>query len=184
MTSKPAYRFRWTDSMEAGVCLRLNRGTRYSWVRNYFSFVSRLGNGGIWYAILACIPLVYGLDALPLSLHIALTGLVGVAIYKLCKLTLVRERPFVSHAQITCVGQPMDRGSFPSGHTIHAASFTLILNSVFPGSAWVMFPFALSIALSRVVLGHHYPSDVLAGAVIGFCLGYTSLLLLPGVSYL
>ena len=173
----------WTDSMEAGACLRLNRITRHRGLKLYFTAISRLGNGVLWYSILAAIPLLGGVNLIPLTLHIGSTALIGVAIYKFCKLTLVRERPFVTHEQIVCIGTPLDRGSFPSGHTIHATSFTIMLGTLYPPALWVLVPVAGSIAISRIVLGHHYPSDVLAGAVIGTYLGATSLSLLPATMF-
>jgi len=62
---------------------------------------------------------------------------------------------------------PLDAFSFPSGHTLHAVAFTLVALSYFPALAPVLVPFALLTAASRVVLGLHYPSDVLAGAALG-----------------
>ncbi|MFC6685825.1 phosphatase PAP2 family protein [Marinobacter koreensis] len=44
-----------------------------------------------------------------------------------------------------------------------------------PDLALAVLPFTISVALSRVVLGLHYPSDVLAGAVLGSLMGYLSL---------
>jgi len=46
-----------------------------------------------------------------------------------------------------------------------------------PDLLWILVPFALLIALSRVVLGLHYPSDVLAGAAIGALIAGTSFLI-------
>ena len=134
-------------------------------LRDYFRMVSRLGDGAIWYSILALMPLTLGFQAIPLTVHVGITALVGVFIYKMCKKVLVRERPFVTHADILCYGKPLDKGSFPSGHTIHAVSFTLMLGTLFPGMFWVMIPLTISIAMSRVVLGHHYPSDVFFGCL-------------------
>jgi undecaprenyl-diphosphatase len=170
--------FRWSDSREARLCLRLNRGTSVPWLRNYFLGVSRLGNGVIWYTILLLIPLALGPRELPNAIHMGLTALAGVIIYKVCKKVFVRERPFVTFAAIACVGVPLDRGSFPSGHTIHATSFAVMLGTFYPPTLWIMVPLSASIAVSRVVLGHHYPSDVLAGAFIGFVLAKTSLMAL------
>ena len=169
----------WTDTREAVICVYLNRLTRNRFWKIYFATCGRLGNGVLWYCILAALPMLGGTAAIPLAIHMGITALVGVGIYKLCKRALARERPFVTHAQIVCVGTPLDRGSFPSGHTIHAVSFTLMLGHTFPVTLWVLIPVALSIALSRIVLGHHYPSDVLAGAAIGAYLGLTSIALLP-----
>ena len=62
---------------------------------------------------------------------------------------------------------PLDRYSFPSGHTLHAVSFAWQATVHFPELGWVLVPLAALIAASRVVLGLHYPTDVLAGAAIG-----------------
>jgi len=77
--------------------------------------------------------------------------------------------------QLTGVGidraaAPLDRYSFPSGHTLHAVSFTWQAGAHFPELLWVLVPLAALIGASRVVLGLHYPSDVLAGAAIGAAL--------------
>ena len=74
---------------------------------------------------------------------------------------------------------PLDEFSFPSGHTLHAVTFTLIAIAWFPALAWILLPFAASVALSRVVLGLHYPSDVLAASVIGSALASLSLWIVP-----
>jgi undecaprenyl-diphosphatase len=61
----------------------------------------------------------------------------------------------------------LDQFSFPSGHTLHSVAFTLVVYYHFPGSVWLLTPFTLLVAISRPLLGLHYPSDVLAGAAIG-----------------
>jgi undecaprenyl-diphosphatase len=90
---------------------------------------------------------------------------------------LVRERPYISLAGVVPGTKALDRYSFPSGHTLHAASFTILAVSSFPQLAWLLVPFAALIAASRVVLGLHYPSDVAAGALIGAGLALLSLVL-------
>jgi undecaprenyl-diphosphatase len=95
------------------------------------------------------------------------TGLAGYLIYRRLKSSLVRERPFIRHPGITMAMPPLDRYSFPSGHTLHAVSFTLQAVAHFPQLAWILIPLASLIALSRVVLGLHYPTDVIAGAAVG-----------------
>ena len=142
-------------------------------LRDYCRLVSRLGNGVIWYTMLALMPVALGPEAIPLTVHIGITALVGVGIYKLCKKALVRERPFVTHEEILCYGVPLDKGSFPSGHTIHSVSFTMMLGSIYPATLLVLVPLAISIALSRIVLGHHYPSDV-TGRCSNWCGSRTS----------
>ena len=77
---------------------------------------------------------------------------------------------------------PLDEFSFPSGHTLHAVAFSLVAMAHYPSLAWLLVPFTASVAASRVMLGLHYPSDVLAATGIGCGLAGISLWLVPGVS--
>ena len=158
------------DAAEYGLCRRLNRGASHTGLRNTFRIASRLGDGVIWYAMLALLPLLYGRAAIRPIIVMAITGVVGVLLYKVLKKVCVRERPFITHSSISLAMPPLDRYSFPSGHTLHAVSFTWQAIAYFPELAWVLVPLALLIAGSRVVLGLHYPTDVLAGAAIGSAL--------------
>ena len=133
----------------------------------------------LWYTLIVAIPVVGGMAELPVAGQLGFAALTGVLVYKFCKRALVRERPFVTHAAIACVGKPLDRGSFPSGHTLHATSFTIICGLHYPSLLWLLLPLAVSIAASRVILGHHYPSDVLAGAALGALLATAGLIMLP-----
>lgn len=163
------------DSLEVRLCLPVNSAGRYPLVRNYFAAVSRLGDGVAWYTLLAILPLLFGSSAILPGLHVVLTGLLGVLIYKFLKRRLVRERPFHSHHGVLALVNPLDRYSFPSGHTLHAVSFTVMLAHYYPQLMWLVVPFAASVAVSRVVLGLHYPTDVLAGGLLGWLLAAASL---------
>ena len=158
------------DAAEYGLCRRLNRGASFALPRRMFQIASRLGDGLIWYALILVLPLMFGRAAVKPAIVMALTGALGVLVYALLKRVFVRERPFITHAAIDRGAAPLDRYSFPSGHTLHAVSFTWQACAHFPELAWVLVPLAALIAGSRVVLGLHYPSDVLAGAAIGAAL--------------
>jgi len=103
----------------------------------------------------------------------------GVAIYKYLKVRLVRERPYISLHGVVAGTIPLDRYSFPSGHTQHAVCLTILAVTSFPILAWVLVPFSLLIAMSRVALGLHYPTDVVAGAIIGAILAAAGMALMP-----
>lgn len=160
---------------DLSLCQALNRAARLRSVQRLFAWVSRAGDGIFWYALMGALPLLYGAAGLTAALHMALTAGVGVAVYKLLKGRFVRPRPFAAHATIAMGAAPLDRGSFPSGHTLHAVAFSLTVLAYFPGLWWLVAPFALLVALSRMVLGLHYPSDVLAGAAVGASLAYAGL---------
>ncbi|HEV2230270.1 MAG TPA: phosphatase PAP2 family protein [Steroidobacteraceae bacterium] len=158
------------DAAEYGLTRTLNRGAAFAAPRLVFRIASRLGDGIIWYLLIVTLPVLYGAAALRPAIVMALTGVVGLVFYTLLKRAFVRERPFITHAAIDLKGAPLDRYSFPSGHTLHAVSFAWQATAHFPELGWVLLPLAASIAGSRVVLGLHYPSDVLAGAAIGAAL--------------
>jgi len=161
------------DHAEYRLCRRLNRGVEHAWVRVFFKTASRLGDGVIWYALMLALPLLYGDEGLRVAAIMLATGAVGLALYKFLKRTFVRERPFIRHAGISLAGAPLDRYSFPSGHTLHAVAFTWLAVAAFPVLGFVLLPLALAIAASRVVLGLHYPTDVLVGALLGAITGGT-----------
>jgi undecaprenyl-diphosphatase len=155
------------DAVEYGICRQLNRGASLAIPRRVFQIASRLGDGIVWYVLIFALPVLYGAAAVKPAEIMALTGVLGVGLYKLLKRVFVRERPFITHSSIALAGAPLDRYSFPSGHTLHAVSFAWQASTHFPELAWVLVPLAALIAASRVVLGLHYPTDVLVGALIG-----------------
>jgi undecaprenyl-diphosphatase len=159
------------DAAEYRLCRRLNRGIEHAPVRVFFMTASRLGDGVIWYALMLALPLIFGAQGLRVALVMLASGAVGLAVYKLLKRTFVRERPFIRYAGISLAGAPLDRYSFPSGHTLHAVAFTWQAVAAFPETSFVLIPLAAAIAASRIVLGLHYPTDVLVGALLGATFG-------------
>src|ERR1700716_3060815 len=85
------------DAAEYSLCRKLNRGASFAIPRRLFQIASRLGDGIIWYVLLAVLPLLYGAIAIKPAVVMALTGVLGVALYKLLKRVFVRERPFITH---------------------------------------------------------------------------------------
>jgi undecaprenyl-diphosphatase len=172
---------RWSAS-DSGWCLRANRLCARRTLRLYFAAMSRLGDGLFWYALMVVMVLLDGLDGLKASAHLAATGMFALLLYKALKRWTRRPRPFASDIRMRAWVAPLDEFSFPSGHTLHAVAFTLVALAHYRMLAWLLIPFTASVAVSRVVLGLHYPSDVLAATAIGSALAAASLWLVPGVS--
>jgi undecaprenyl-diphosphatase len=159
------------------LCLFCNRQSRYLSVRNLFRIASRLGDGVFWYVLMSILLLRYQADALHPVIHMLSVGIAGTLVYKLIKGKTLRPRPFNVHPAIICTGKTLDQFSFPSGHTLHAVAFSIVAIFYFPALIWLVLPFSLMVALSRPILGLHYPSDVLAGALIGSVLASSSFFL-------
>ena len=160
---------------DSALCIRFNGVARIAPVRSLFRVVSRLGDGVFWYALMLALLAAGGTSALGPVARMALTGLVCTLIYKWLKSKTSRPRPFAVETAVWAGADPLDPFSFPSGHTLHAVAFSVIAIAFYPMLAWVLVPFTLLVAASRVVLGLHYPSDVLAGAAMGALIAGTFL---------
>ncbi|MFM1891230.1 MAG: hypothetical protein RLZ44_307, partial [Pseudomonadota bacterium] len=155
------------NALEAPICLRWSRRGDQLEVQRFFAVVSRLGDGVFWYLVMCLLPTLYGAPGLKAALHMLLVGAVSLALYKALKVGTTRARPCDFDTSIRRHAPALDRYSFPSGHTMHAVGFTLVIAGYFPPAAVLVAPFAALVAVSRLVLGLHYPSDVLVGALIG-----------------
>jgi undecaprenyl-diphosphatase len=171
--------FRRMDARERPLCQRIQAASRARPMLWLFRLASRLGDGLIWYTLILMPPVVFGASGWRASLHLSLVGLVGLGLYSGLKRGLTRERPYVGTGLVSHLAPPLDRYSFPSGHTLHAVAFTMVAVEYLPLLGWVLVPFSVLVALSRVVLGLHYPSDVAAGAALGAAVAGASLSLVP-----
>jgi undecaprenyl-diphosphatase len=163
-------------------CLRSNQWCAHRGLRAMFAVVSRLGDGIAWYGLMAGMIVFDGRHGALAAAHLAVTGLISLGLYRLLKRWTKRPRPFASDPRIQAWVAPLDEFSFPSGHTLHAVAFTLVALAHYPMLAWVLVPFAATVAASRVVLGLHYPSDVLAATAIGTSIAAAALWVVPGVT--
>jgi undecaprenyl-diphosphatase len=164
---KIAMYLHWFNELDSALCVRVNRTSQFRFVRQFFRLVSRLGDGVFWYSVMLGIILTQGYAGMRPCMHMLAAGLAGTLLYKWLKGKTLRPRPYEVHQDIWLTGRPLDRFSFPSGHTLHAVAFCSVALMYYPTLAWLLIPFTLMVAMSRVILGLHYPSDVLAGAVIG-----------------
>jgi undecaprenyl-diphosphatase len=137
---------------------------------------TRLGDGWAWVAVLLTVPgHADHHEARVLAEALVAVTAVNVVLVTL-KRTCRRSRP----APPGCgreVAAP-DRFSFPSGHTMNAFAVAVLISAHVPAAAPALLVIASSIGASRVVLGLHYPSDVVAGAVLGSALAGLAVLAL------
>lgn len=166
------------SEIDLALCVRCNRASRNRATRALFRLASRGGDGIVWYALMVALPVLFGQRAWPVVMQMLIAGIAGLLLYKWLKQKTLRPRPFQVHPVIVVAAAPLDQFSFPSGHTLHAFSMTLIVSHEFGELAPMLAVLAGMIGASRPILGLHYPSDVLAGAAIGTFVA-TAVLMLP-----
>jgi undecaprenyl-diphosphatase len=127
-------------------------------------WITRIGNGPFWGGV--CILFLFINVSAGITLIIAL--LTQLVLQHILKKMFHRKRPYVAHDDVLFIMSPPDRFSFPSGHTAGAFVLVFIFHILYPFLFIPMLILASLIAFSRMYLGLHYPSDVLAGILLGF----------------
>lgn len=158
-------------ALDLAACRTLQQRTG-EWMQSTLALVSRLGDGWLWLALGLTLLVADGATALATVLQMLVAAAVGLPLYAALKRWMARPRPCAQVGSgLRALVPALDRYSFPSGHTLHAVAFTVVVLGHYPWLAWILVPLTALVALSRVALGLHYPSDVVAGATLGSLLG-------------
>jgi len=156
------------------VMRRVNRWPAPRWIRVWMLCATRGGDGWLWYWMGLMVMLFGGAERWAAVGAGAAAAGAGIAVFLRLKKAARRRRPgaFEPHCWASLL--PPDQFSFPSGHTITAFAVGVSLGLFYPGLLAGLLFCALSVAASRVLLGMHFLSDVVAGAGIGTVLAYAS----------
>ncbi|MGP5310369.1 phosphatase PAP2 family protein [Vreelandella alkaliphila] len=175
MRPRPLVVFDRLDVFEWQLCQRVTHLSLYRPWRLTLQTASKLGDWPVWVLLIAAQPWLQPNGAWRIMQYSAI-ALFAVVIYKLVKTRLCRERPFITYLGGVHCGEPArDKYSFPSGHTMHAVMFSVLVAAHTPWLLPIVIPLSLLIAVSRVGLGLHYVSDVIAGAAMGYGFALLSL---------
>jgi undecaprenyl-diphosphatase len=153
---------------------RVHRWRAPRWFRILMVFATRSGDGWLWYA-LGIILLVYGGEHRFAAIGAGASAAVaGIFLFRALKRTSRRKRPCEVEPHCWSAILPPDKYSFPSGHSITAFAVAISVGLFYHELQISLLVVALLIAASRIILGMHFLSDVLAGSAIGVVLGLTS----------
>jgi len=161
----------WVSSKDHRLMVRVNHWRPPKYLRMWMLASTRCGDGGLWYALALAVALYGGPQRFHALLAATLAVAAGVALFLELKRAFKRKRPCALEPHCWAELLPPDQFSFPSGHTITAFAVAVSLAGFYPELSPGLFFCAISIAASRVVLGMHFLSDVLAGAALGATLG-------------
>lgn len=141
---------------------------RIGWLDQPFFLLSAAGlYGAVWVfmaLVLAFFKRMLWRDVGRLVLVLTVTTVVTDFVLKPA---IHRARPFESTPDVVVIGRHSDTASFPSGHTATAVAGAFVFTRVFPAGAAIWWLLAAAIGYSRIYLGVHYPTDVVAGALVG-----------------
>ncbi|MGH9653672.1 MAG: phosphatase PAP2 family protein, partial [Bryobacteraceae bacterium] len=153
---------------------KVNKWSAPRWVRLSAIAATRGGDGWLWYLVGLCVLVFGGAGRLTAGASAGSAALAGIGLFATLKKVSGRKRPCAIAPHCWATLLPPDRFSFPSGHTITAFAVAVAFGSFYPVLLPVLLFFALSIAASRILLGMHFLSDVVAGALIGMGLALGS----------
>lgn len=150
------------------VLLFIQEYLRFPWLTPIMEFITSLGDGGfVW--IVAAVALLCTKRYRKTGIAVAVALLIGYVTTSLVlKNLIMRVRPYEAVAGLTSLIGPVGESSFPSGHTTSSFAASLTIRkgtSRLVGALAILL--AVLIALSRLYVGVHYPTDVLAGALVG-----------------
>ena len=130
-------------------------------------WISHTGDG-IYYVIIG---IIVALLEPVVGLAFFITGVIAFAIelplYVVLKNSIKRRRPDDVIAEFVAFLIPSDKFSFPSGHTAAAFVMATLISFYYPSFSLLAYTLASVIGFSRVLLGVHFPSDIVAGALLG-----------------
>lgn len=165
-------------NLDTSTYLWLSRLQRKALLTRCYRWISRSGDGPLYVALGLLIYVTEPLNHLDFIKVGLLAFLFELPCFMLLKAWIKRDRPFVSIPEGMSVFQPHDQFSMPSGHTAAAFLMAGLIGYFYTEFGVLAYLWACFIGMSRVVLGVHYPSDVLAGALLGSSSVFLSLAIL------
>jgi undecaprenyl-diphosphatase len=150
---------------------RVHRWRAPRWFRILMIAATRGGDGWLWYALGLILVLFGGGHRYEAIAAAGSAAATGILLFQVLKRTSRRKRPCEIEPHCWSSILPPDKYSFPSGHSITAFAVAVAVGMFYPELQGCLLTVAFLIGGSRIVLGMHFLSDVLAGSAIGVGLG-------------
>ena len=136
--------------------------------------ISKSGDGYLQIILPLALWLYFGSSASHYVAIIVIALVIERCLYWVLKNSLKRKRPPAAIPAFEAFITASDEFSFPSGHTSAAFLLAVLTALSFPAIATPLFIWAAAVGISRVILGVHFPADIVAGACLGSLIAYYS----------
>ena len=153
---------------------RFNRWRAPRWVRWWMLLATRAGDGWLWGMIGIAVLLSSDPERFRAIEAAAFAVTAGIVLFHKVKRMVGRIRPRDIEPHCWAHIVTRDKFSFPSGHSTTAFAVALSLGSFYPEIMPILLVLAANVAVSRIVIGMHYLSDVVVGSGMGVLLGYAA----------
>ncbi len=158
------------NSIDHAILLFIQEYLRTDLLTTFLYVLTKLGDNGLMWFVMAALLMISQRARWKGVLLFFSVGIGGFISSVVIKHLVERPRPFLLYPDLLPLGHLPSDTSFPSGHTTAAFAFAFAASCLFPKRQPVIFFFVLAalMAYSRIYVGAHNPSDVLAGILIGF----------------
>jgi undecaprenyl-diphosphatase len=177
MTVSPQSMLEFIAARDHRLMRRVHNWRAPKWVRMWMILATRGGDGWLWYLTVLLVLLFGGRHRFAAATAAGVAASIGIAIFFVVKRHTGRKRPCALEPHCWAQLLPPDQFSFPSGHSITAFAMAISIGLFYPPLMPALLFCALSIAVSRIILGMHFLSDVIVGSGIGATIGYLSYLI-------
>lgn len=149
-------------SQDIRLLLFLNNRLHLKGLKAFMRAYTHLG--GV--AFHSCLAIFLLFAERPLGVTFLINIFVSQFLVHSLKFLVHRPRPYATYESVIVRKESRDTNAFPSAHTASSLMAAFTFSKAFPELAWLFYPLAILVGLSRIILGYHYPSDVLASMLL------------------